>query len=72
MQEAGAIARERDADCDVRKYDRSNGECWVATWIFRLREIEPRNSLLQLKIVDAERAVGVLLLSKSEQRARRH
>jgi hypothetical protein len=61
-------SRERDADCDVRKYVRSNGECWVATWIFRLREIEPRNSLLQLKIVDAERAIGVLLLSNPNRK----
>ena len=64
-------SRKRDADCDVRKYVRSNGECWVATWIFRFRENEPRNRLLQLKIVDAERAFGVLPLFKSEQKARR-
>jgi hypothetical protein len=30
----------RDAESDVRKTVRSNGECWVATWIFRFANLK--------------------------------
>jgi hypothetical protein len=30
----------RDAQSNVRKTVRSNGECWVATWIFRFANLK--------------------------------
>jgi hypothetical protein len=30
----------RDAEIDVRKTVRSNGECWVATWSFRFANLK--------------------------------
>jgi hypothetical protein len=37
--QAGVRSPKRDADSDVRKNVRSNGECWVAIWIFRFAHL---------------------------------
>jgi hypothetical protein len=34
----------RDAESDVRKTARSNGECWVATWSFRFANLKHERS----------------------------
>jgi hypothetical protein len=43
-KKAGVRSRKRDADSDVRKNVRSNGECWVAKWIFRFAHLQQKPS----------------------------
>jgi hypothetical protein len=46
-KKAGVRSRKRDADKRCQENVRSNGECWVAKWIFRFAHCSKNQAELQ-------------------------